>query len=573
MLDKKGQQKYRKILFKRIQEIGNRDLLEIFFSNLNKLFSDNNITEEDIKAFCTVRKDETSLKFTYGQRYVHNIRRDGDQYFFAYIINDSDSAKYDDSDNVAKSDFSGSLPMKYIDVALDEHLSWPYENRSLISDCSIALGLEKDRGKDFSFQKTFKESHNPLIYDMAMNEKLRNNVFDQILGVKAADGSVKVVEEHEIVFNDIESRNIILYGPPGTGKTYKTIDLSVKIIDGKDNGHVSNKKRFDEFLRDGQIQFVTFHQNYSYEDFVVGLRPVENAGSLIFKRHEGIFYEICKRAEKNYMDYMKGEGSLTFEEVFQKYFEEVLRGGAKEIVMASGVSFKVYDITDTTIRFEKNTGDRQHSLSISTLSDIYHGRRAIIGGLKYYYDPIVRDLSSISSNKDKVKLQNFVLIIDEINRANISKVFGELITLIEEDKRMGGANELRVTLPNGERNFSIPPNLYIIGTMNTADKSISQIDVALRRRFEFQAQNPKPELLSREQADFLNAVNKEILEYKRSTDFLIGHGYFMGKTGVLAEDIIEFRIKPLLNEYFPGRADIVDSILRKALRNDPDVGI
>jgi 5-methylcytosine-specific restriction protein B len=109
--------------------------------------------------------------------------------------------------------------------------------------------------------------------------------------------------------------------------------------------------------------------------------------------------------------------------------------------------------------------------------------------------------------------------------------------------------------------------------MNTADKSISQIDVALRRRFEFQAENPKPELLSREQADFLNAVNKEILEYKRSTDFLIGHGYFMGKTGVLAEDIIEFRIKPLLTEYFPGRADIVDSILKKALRNDPDVGI
>jgi 5-methylcytosine-specific restriction protein B len=277
---------------------------------------------------------------------------------------------------------------------------------------------------------------------------------------------------------------------------------------------------------------------------------------------------MCKRAEKNYRDYMKGEGSLTFEEGFQIYFREALNGSIQEVPMISGLAFKVYDITDTSIKFEKSSGDRQHSLSISTLEDIYHGRREIIGGLKTYYEPILKGIRGVSSKKEKVALKNFVLIIDEINRANISKVFGELITLIEEDKRMGGQNELRVTLPNGERNFSIPPNLYIIGTMNTADKSIAQIDIALRRRFEFQAENPRPELLSKEQAVFLIAVNKEIFEYKRSTDFLIGHGYFMGRTGVLAEDIIEFRIKPLLNEYFPGRTDIVEGILRKALKTD-----
>ena len=197
----------------------------------------------------------------------------------------------------------------------------------------------------------------------------------------------------------------------------------------------------------------------------------------------------------------------------------------------------------------------------------------MIGSLKYYYDPIVKELKKISTNKGKVLLRNFVLIIDEINRANISRVFGELITLIEEDKRLGGENELKVTLPNGERNFSLPPNLFLIGTMNTADKSIAQIDIALRRRFEFHPEYPRPELLSTEQSAFLTAVNKLIYEYKKSKDFLIGHGYFMGNSGALMEDIIEFKIKPLLNEYFPGRLDIVDNIIKKAWPNDEDENI
>ena len=105
---------------------------------------------------------------------------------------------------------------------------------------------------------------------------------------------------------------------------------------------------------------------------MVGLRPIENAGSL-FQRHEGIFYEMCKRAEKNYLDYMSGESSLSFEEVFQKYFDEVIKGKSKNVNMISGGHFNVYDITDTTIKFEKTTGDRTHSLSISTLSDIIMG--------------------------------------------------------------------------------------------------------------------------------------------------------------------------------------------------------
>ena len=573
VLEKRSNLKFQKLLYQRLKEIGNRDLLEIYFSNLNSLFIDNNLNDDDSKIFCSLRKDGITINFSYGQRYIHNIRRDGDQFQMSYIINEADAEKYHPSKDLTKSEFSGSIPMTFLTIYLTDELKWEADNESLLKDCSKALAQEKMYGRDNSLQKIFKGTHNPLVFDLATNIAMRKETFDNIFGNIGKGIANDNLPENTIVSSPHVSRNIILYGPPGTGKTYRTIDLSVEIIDGKNNGHKNNKKRFDELLREGQIQFVTFHQNYSYEDFVVGLRPIENAGSLLFQRHEGIFYEMSKRAEKNYLDYMSGESTLSFEDVFQKYFDEVIEGKSKDVNMVSGVHFNVYDITDTSIKFEKTSGDRTHSLSISTLSDIYHGRREMIGGLKYYYDPIVKELKKLSTSKGKVQLRNYVLIIDEINRANISRVFGELITLIEEDKRLGGENELKVTLPNGERNFSLPPNLFIIGTMNTADKSIAQIDIALRRRFEFQPEYPRPELLAAEPSAFLTEVNKLIYEYKKSKDFLIGHGYFMGNSGALMEDIIEFKIRPLLNEYFPGRLDIVENILKKAWFNDKEDNI
>ena len=120
-----------------------------------------------------------------------------------------------------------------------------------------------------------------------------------------------------------------------------------------------------------------------------------------------------------------------------------------------------------------------------------------------------------------------MLIIDEINRANISKVFGELITLLEEDKRLGAKNELRVSIPGEETDFGIPPNVYVIGTMNTADKSIAMIDIALRRRFEFRGYFPDYNKVDELSGEILKHINKQIYERKKSADYLIGHGYFM----------------------------------------------
>ncbi len=262
--------------------------------------------------------------------------------------------------------------------------------------------------------------------------------------------------------------NIILYGPPGTGKTYNSIDTAINIITKENGTHKQNKIEFDNYRQEGRIEFITFHQNYSYEEFIVGIKPNLATGNnqLSFTKNEGVFYRLSKKAELAYNN-------------------------------------------------SKSTG------------------------------------------KEPPK---FVLIIDEINRANISRVFGELITLIEDDKRLGADNELKVTLPNGEPNFGIPPNLYIIGTMNTADKSIALVDIALRRRFEFIGKYPDYSVISDDFGKKLRAMNERIFKKKNnSADYLIGHAYFMKNDGLV--NILTNKIIPLLMEYFSGRTKDVLEIL------------
>lgn len=364
--------------------------------------------------------------------------------------------------------------------------------------------------------------------------------------------------------------NQILYGPPGTGKTYNSIDRAVKIVTGKSGLHAANKIEFDHLRKEGQIEFVTFHQGYAYEDFMVGIKPNVDSKDLTFKPHKGIFYNLVDRAKKNYLA-SRDKRSLpkSFEEVFANLIAPLDEGENVKIPMLSGVEFEITAVDGNTIRFNKPRGGNGHTLSVDTLKSFVEGKREV-NGLTAYYKPLIELIkvamaSSETTDVPVEELKKFVLIIDEINRANISKVFGELITLLEDDKRIGGDNELAVTLPNGELNFSIPPNLYIIGTMNTADKSISLIDVALRRRFEFIGYYPDVTRLEENYADrrqLLEKLNEAIFTRKKTADYLIGHGYFM--KAERTEQIILNKIIPLLMEYFSGRVDEVQEILKHA---------
>lgn len=397
---------------------------------------------------------------------------------------------------------------------------------------------------------------------------------------------LSVFKNHGLVTNDykIPTNNIsntkskvvhplnqILYGPPGTGKTFNTRHVAFEIVNGHkavdyDEANDFFKKELGKDEEKRRVDFITFHQNYSYEDFIVGIRPnVNNDAALSFNKYEGVFYKICKRAKENWLKSTEIQSYTPyFEEVFDEYFKEMLEGGSsKEIPMTDrNYKFSVKKKNDNTLIITNSLGVERETMSISTIKALYDGTRSIKGGMNAYYTPLISELRTKADEMASVtqgeEPENFVLIIDEINRANISAVFGELITLVEDDKRLGESNQIRLQLPNGEF-FDIPPNLYIVGTMNTADKSISLIDIALRRRFEFIGKYPSSEAVTDvEYRVLLESINKVIYEKKRSADYLVGHAYFLSTKPIV--DILTKKVIPLLMEYFGSKTEVVESI-------------
>ncbi len=409
------------------------------------------------------------------------------------------------------------------------------------------LGVNWDKDFNGEFDVDFSGNYRSTIHEITNPEHIQAIFFRN-----QQKGHSKAISDY--------SKNIILYGPPGTGKTYNSIDMAVEIATGQSSKHPENKMVFDTLRKEGQIEFVTFHQNYSYEDFMVGLKPDVEYEKLRFKTHRGVFYELCKKAKENHESYTSGKGKKkTFEEVFEEVIKPLEKGNEVEIKMISGISFWITEVSDKAIYFRKQSGGTAHSLSISSLKELVEGIRDTPSGLVSYYTPLINLIKEKRETKDKTEpIRNFVLVIDEINRANISKVFGELITLLEDDKRLGEENELKITLPNGEKEFGVPPNLYLIGTMNTADKSIALIDIALRRRFEFLGYYPKYEGYDSDASSLLQKINEAVFKEKKSADYLIGHAYFMKNQPI--KSVLQNKVVPLLMEYFSGKTEIVSKI-------------
>lgn len=255
--------------------------------------------------------------------------------------------------------------------------------------------------------------------------------------------------------------NLILYGPPGTGKTFQTVNHALSILEGRSLEELALEKRtalrqrYLKYVEKGQVHFVTFHQSFSYEDFVEGIKPVVKDGQVLYAIEDGIFKRLKTEAE----------------------------------------------------------------------------------------------------NFDRV-----VLIIDEINRGNIPSIFGELITLLEPDKRAGQPEAVSVTLPYSKQSFSVPANLYLLGTMNTTDRSAEALDVALRRRFTFKEMLPDAKIIAKAAKQpvtagvnlqkLLTAINQRI-EVLLDKDYCIGHAYFL-QVATLNDlkQVFALKIIPLLQEYF-----------------------
>ncbi|MDI9868588.1 McrB family protein [Flectobacillus roseus] len=373
--------------------------------------------------------------------------------------------------------------------------------------------------------------------------------------------------------------NQILYGPPGTGKTYQTVALAYQIVHqlplDEDIDYTLARAWYKQELaknHDRQVEFITFHQNYSYEDFIAGIKPALNDDSLGFREHKGIFFEVCQRALKNYEDSQRSTAEIQRDQLTEAFFEEFKNSIIEHLEMAPypiSNSVKIHDVTESAFVYGNTTNNYmkfQDILKIFANPEATSRQSASqtpnISGLArqhitYYYNVVklFRDFSTqhnISSQPIPAQpLKNYVLIIDEINRANISRVFGELITLLEEDKRWGNDFETEVLLPDGFTKFTVPKNLYIIGTMNTADKSIALLDIALRRRFEFIPLYPDASKVKDEYQLFFNTLNQRIKD-KKGIDFCIGHAYFMPPQDRSFDFVkaMNQKVIPLLMEYF-----------------------
>jgi len=376
------------------------------------------------------------------------------------------------------------------------------------------------------------------------------------------------------------SLNQILYGPPGTGKTFNTINLAVAIIDGLNenedkNDRINVRKRFEELKEKGQIVFCTFHQSMSYEDFIEGIKPETNPNQqVIYDIQPGVFKNIATLANDNRLYANTDEKQeLPFDEAFAELKEEWEENKEMKFpLIRKGKEYKILSFTNTSIGFEKASGGTGHTLSITTLRELFYGSREMQkAGLGMYYPPLLKKLNSYHTSDKAVVAKTekrFVLIIDEINRGNVSQIFGELISLIEEDKRLGATEALQATLPYSKEKFGVPQNLYIIGTMNTADRSVEALDTALRRRFSFTEMSPDATQLADykvgdfQMANILTAINNRI-EKLLDRDHQIGHSYLMVNDLDSLKAVFRNKIIPLLQEYFFGDYGKIGLILGK----------
>ncbi|MEL6769433.1 MAG: AAA family ATPase [Bacteroidota bacterium] len=436
--------------------------------------------------------------------------------------------------------------------------------------------------------------------------------------------------------------NLILHGPPGTGKTYSVQRRAVQIIEGTtaDLSPTDVREKYWQYAAERRIEFVTFHPSYSYEEFVEGFRYDPDLQIPVLK--DGLLKRIVERAlnpqdaagspeeaqiwkvslggagDPDVFDRCMDQGEIAIgwfddtdltgksEEEIQGLFEADGRGGetnnirsvnqfVNEIkrgdyvaILKDQKTIRAIGVVDNVYAYREDYGKYRHTRPVTWLDrrdhDIYemNGNRIITMPTIYRLNRIAfQDFIGLLPARTGTP-KPYVLIIDEINRGNISRIFGELITLLEPDKRRGAPNGLAVRLPYSQQSFAVPDNLFVIGTMNSADRSIALIDVALRRRFEFEEMMPSVDVVQQTLFSLLEAEDEDVeltpdlvdlicnvfvrlnqrITVLLDRDHQIGHSFFMHLTSMADLHRVLYRqVFPTLQEYFYNDRDRLVQLL------------
>ena len=408
--------------------------------------------------------------------------------------------------------------------------------------------------------------------------------------------NIKTMKNYEYIDFLNSNYNIVFTGAPGMGKTYLAKQIACEIVIGKkdlDNLTVKEKEIFDE-----HVGFVQFHPSYDYTDFVEGLRPITDSnGSIGFERRDGIFKEFCKRAIIN-------KKESTFFSQYNKLCDDIRNNNEYTLTLKSGKESTPLSVTtNNTIKWKCQGTDNKdvnavtcerliklyskyNSIEeIDNLTNIDSVIRNVIGGCNStYYWAVLREVVK----RIKQVKKDYVFIIDEINRGEISKIFGELFFSIDPGYR-GNKGKVKTQYQNMIEDgdvfadgFYVPDNVYIIGTMNDIDRSVESMDFAMRRRFTWKEVTPTETQsmldtlpCADEAKKTMNRLNEEIANTDGlGTAYMVGPAYFL-KLGNNGGDFLRLwnmNIEPLLKEYLRGfrKSDDILKKFRKAYFNSEE---
>lgn len=387
----------------------------------------------------------------------------------------------------------------------------------------------------------------------------------------------------------IDAKNLILRGAPGTGKTYLAKQIAASVVS---NGEID---RYEDLgpEQKAQIEFVQFHPSYDYADFVEGLRPkLNDDGSMGFELRDGIFKQFVDRAIRNYENSRKTIEVIAKEKVvrdsMEYFFNHIDFGKTEYMTKTKKSAFVISGVDDKQVKvfIPENEACNKLDLNLSEIRKMlvsdeeFENVKAVASffGRSYnkqhdsYYLPIYQQIKKNEANiatdskamVEREELKNFVFIIDEINRGEMSKIFGELFFAIDPGYR-GEAGTVSTQYANlhsdPDEKFYIPENVYIIGTMNDIDRSVDSFDFAMRRRFRFVElkANDNLEMLlalgdkKKEASAKMLALNNAIAsDEDLNENYQVGAAYFLKLKTLGFDELWADYLKPLLQEYIQG---------------------